>query len=431
MSESRRLSNARMKRELRVRLRYPHAAGAAARGRAARPEEAARAAALTGGADARSRSQRGPHPAAARSAVLARLDAYERLDPPRQADRHPAAAVADAHRAVDRRARRADVDAGAGLHAGHGADALGRLRDQRLGRPPLRRARQAHRGAPAGRRRDRALGGAAGRRRARVLRVPDGARDQPDDDPAVAAGGRDRVRLPVLQALLRAAAGVPRHRVLVRHPDGVRRGATTTVPALAWWLLVAQPVLGDRLRHRVRDGRPRRRREARAAHLGDHLRALRRRRGDALLRDLPRRHGRGRVRAPAGAALLRRPRRRGGLRAVALVADPRARPRCAASARSCTTTGWASRCSPGSRPILPRASTPGRAGSDGGRSRGQKPLLENGRTSRFTSWTRSSRTRARCSRICCSALSASPASTLWTNPACSPSDLSVRPCSAA
>ena len=64
MSESRRLSNARMKRELRVRLRYPTPQELLRRSRAARPQEAARAAALTG-ADARSRSQRGPDPAAA------------------------------------------------------------------------------------------------------------------------------------------------------------------------------------------------------------------------------------------------------------------------------------------------------------------------------------------------------------------------------
>ena len=267
----------------------------------------------------------GPHPAAAPVGGARPARRLRAARPPRQADRHPAAAVADAHRAVDRRARRADVDAGAGVHAGDGADALGRLRDQRLGRPRLRRAGQADRGAPAGRRRDPAPGGGAGRRRARVLRLPDGARDQPDDDPAVAARGRDRGGLPVLQALLRPAAGVPRHRVLVRDPDGIRRGVRRGAGAR---LVDAgrQPVLGDRLRHRVRDGRPRRRREARAAHLGDHLRALRRRRGDALLRDLPLRHGRGRVRAPAGAALLRRPRRSGGLRAVARVADPRARP---------------------------------------------------------------------------------------------------------
>ena len=43
-------------------------------------------------------------------------------------------------------------------------------------------------------------------------------------DPAVVAGAGDRGRLSVLQALFRAAAGVPRHRVFVRHSDGVRRG---------------------------------------------------------------------------------------------------------------------------------------------------------------------------------------------------------------
>ena len=45
------------------------------------------------------------------------------------------------------------------------------------------------------------------------------------------------------------------------------------VPALAWWLLRGQPVLGAGLRHRVRDGRPRRRPADRHEDLGDHLRA--------------------------------------------------------------------------------------------------------------------------------------------------------------
>ena len=48
---------------------------------------------------------------------------------------------------------------------------------------------------------------------------------QPRDDAVVDPGARHRDRVSVLQALLRAAAGVPRHRVLLRHPDGVRRRA--------------------------------------------------------------------------------------------------------------------------------------------------------------------------------------------------------------
>ena len=44
-----------------------------------------------------------------------------------------------------------------------------------------------------------------------------------------------------------------------------------------------QPVLGGRLRHRVRDGRPRRRHPAGLAHVRDHFRPLRRRRRRRLL----------------------------------------------------------------------------------------------------------------------------------------------------
>ena len=58
MSESRRLVNARLKRELRVRLALSDAAAAARGGRAARAQEAARAAAVTRGADRR-RSRNG------------------------------------------------------------------------------------------------------------------------------------------------------------------------------------------------------------------------------------------------------------------------------------------------------------------------------------------------------------------------------------
>ena len=64
-----------------------------------------------------------------------------------------------------------------------------------------------------------------------------------------------------------------------------------------------------RLRHRVRDGRPRRRREARHPHLGAHARTLGRRRGDGELRarcSRPARRRRRRLRARL--AVLRRAR---------------------------------------------------------------------------------------------------------------------------
>ena len=62
------------------------------------------------------------------------------------------------------------------------------------------------------------------------------ARHQPGDDPVVAAGARHRHRLSVLQALLRAAAGVSRHRVFVRHSDGLSRAVYDDVPLMGWWL---------------------------------------------------------------------------------------------------------------------------------------------------------------------------------------------------
>ena len=128
--------------------------------------------------------------------------------------------------------------------------------------------------------------------------------------------------LSVQQALLRDAAGGPRRRLQLRHSDGVRggarrrfvvarvarrRGAGARVVAAA-----RQPVLGPRLRHRVRDGRPRRRPPDRHPHLGDHARPLRRRRGDGVLRRVPRDLG-GHRRAPRlRLAVLRRPGRRRG-----------------------------------------------------------------------------------------------------------------------
>ncbi len=120
----------------------------------------------------------------------------------------------------------------------HAADALGRLRVQRLGRPRFRRARRAHgatgRSPPARSRRGRRWRSAPCSRSCAFLLVLPINRD---DDPAVGPGARDRDRLSVLQALLRAAAGVPRHRVLVRHSDGVRRGATATCRRSAGVLL--------------------------------------------------------------------------------------------------------------------------------------------------------------------------------------------------
>jgi 4-hydroxybenzoate polyprenyltransferase len=70
------------------------------------------------------------------------------------------------------------------------------------------------------------------------------------------------IAYPFFKRFFALPAGVPRHRVLVRHPDGVRGGAGLRVAVR----VVAhdhQPLLGGRLRHRVRDGRPRRRHQDR------------------------------------------------------------------------------------------------------------------------------------------------------------------------
>ena len=229
MSESRRLSNARMKRELRVRLRYPTPQALLDEVAPRDLQEAARAAAVNEGAPMPGADPRRRPIAPRRSAVLARLDAYERLV---RLDKPigillllwpTLSALWIAAR------RRADVDAGAGVHAGHDADALGRLRDQRLGRPRAS-TRTSKRTAtrPLARGEIAPWEALRGRGRARALRASCScSRPTGTTDPAVVPGGRDRRRLSVLQALLRAAAGVPRHRVLVRHPDGLRRRART------------------------------------------------------------------------------------------------------------------------------------------------------------------------------------------------------------
>ena len=326
---------------------------------------------LDGGRDERRarRRRRGRSPFTRDLAPLATRQ-LRAPDPPRQADRDAASALADALRRVARDMGQAAASLRADLCDGHAPHALGRLRLQRLGGPPFRPARRADREASARGRRNPGVGGARRRRRARVLRVPVRARHEPRRDPHVASGDRDRDRLPVHQALLRAAAGLPRARVLVRHPDGVRGGlrrrtASRLVAARA------QRVLGDGVRHRIRDGRPRGRSEARPADVGDLLRAFRRGRGHALLRRLPRRHGCDRPLLARGTALLHRPRRRLDLRAVALLAHPRPGSAIVASARSCTTTGSGWRCSPASRRF--RRARPARGRSRCDRPRGGAP----------------------------------------------------------
>ncbi len=91
-------------------------------------------------------------------------------------------------------------------------------------------------------------------------------------------------QLSLHQALLRPAAGLSRRRLRLRHSDGLRRGNRRGRHA-GLDPAGRQHLLGAGLRHRIRDGRPRRRSQDRHPHLGHHLRPFRCRRGDALLRD--------------------------------------------------------------------------------------------------------------------------------------------------
>ena len=220
MSESRRLRNDRMKRELRVRLRYPTPQQLLDEVAPRDLKKQCRWTLTDACTDAR-RSGSAP---SRWPAIAARLDAYERLV---RLDK-PIGILLLLWPTLSalwtRGCRAAAAASRADLHDGHDADALGRLRGQRLGRPAIRRARAAHGGAPARDRRDRAVGGA--RCSAAVLAFVAFLlvlATNTTTIAAVAARSRDRVRLSVLQALLRAAAGVSRHRVLVRHSDGVRR----------------------------------------------------------------------------------------------------------------------------------------------------------------------------------------------------------------
>ena len=224
MSESRRLSNARMKRELRVRLAHPTPHAMLARDRAARAEASSWRCRSDGRRTATPR-RTPPQPQTAPSPQ--RLDAYERL-------------------------MRLDKPIGTLLLlwptlsalwlAADGAPRLSLVLIFVVGTLVMRSAGcaindwadrdfdahvEAHCAAAARGRRDRAVGGAGrcrGRRSVAFLLVLFTNRATML---LVAAGACDRDRLSVLQALLRGAAGVPRHRVLVRHPDGVRGGAAT------------------------------------------------------------------------------------------------------------------------------------------------------------------------------------------------------------
>ncbi len=86
--------------------------------------------------------------------------------------------------------------------------------------------------------------------------------------------------------------GIPMAFAAVRGGDAWTLASVEgAVPPLAWAMLARQRLLGARLRHRVRDGRPRRRHPHRHPHLGADARPLRRGRRDGVLRRLRRRLG--------------------------------------------------------------------------------------------------------------------------------------------
>ena len=157
---------------------------------------------------------------------------------------------------------------------------------------------------------------------------------------------------PFFKRFFVAAAGVPRHRVLVRHPDGVRRGATTRCRrsrggcccstcsgSIAYDTEYAMVDRDDDVRLGLRTS---------AIAFGRFDVA----RGDALLRDLSRRHGGGRACALAMGPLYYAGLAVGArLRRVSLDGSSARATASAASARSCTTTGSGSPCSPASRSI--------------------------------------------------------------------------------
>ena len=227
--------------------------------------------------------------------------ALSRPDPLGSACRHAAAALADAVGAVDRGARLPRLAPARRLRRRHLPHAQRRLRRQRRRRPRVRSPRQAHREAAGDERRGERRRGADARRGARARRLRAGPHDQPRGGGVERRRPRGDARLSVQQALLRDAAGRPRHRLQLRHPDGVRRGARRRClddrlnrrrgAGAGVVAALRQPVLGARLRHRVRDGRSRRRPAHRHQDLGDHARPLRRRRGDAVLCRFPARSG--------------------------------------------------------------------------------------------------------------------------------------------
>ncbi|MCY1219334.1 hypothetical protein D9M72_313040 [compost metagenome] len=247
--------------------------------------------------------------------------ALPRSDPLEPAGRLAVVAVAHAGRTLVRGRRLARLAPARGVHARHLPDAQRGLLRQRRGRPRFRSPCEAHGPAARDERRDVGQGGAGAGRGAGAAVLRAGAHHQPHDGAVVVRGAGDHADLSVRQALRVDPAGGAGHRLQLRHPDGLCRGA---VDGAGLCLVAAggQPVLGAGLRHRVRDGGPRRRPEDRHEDLGHHLRPFRRGGGDGQLRDLPGGLDLGRCQPVAGGALLCRHCRGGGAGALALAPDP-------------------------------------------------------------------------------------------------------------
>ena len=187
-------------------------------------------------------------------------------DPARQADRRAAAAVADAVGGVARLAA-----AGRGSTS-CSSSSLGTLLMRSAGCAindyadrALRSARRAHAQPPARRRRDPAARGARRGRRARRRRVRPGAVPQPVRDRCSRSSALAIAALyPFTKRFFALPQAVPRHRVRLRHSRWPTRRSRSACRSSAG-CCSPRTVLLVRLRHRVRDGRPRRRRAASAS----------------------------------------------------------------------------------------------------------------------------------------------------------------------
>lgn len=133
--------------------------------------------------------------------------------------------LAHAGRTVGGSGRVSGLASAGGLRAGHGADAQRRLLHQRHRRPRFRPPRQAHHPAP------HHLGAGLGQGGRAAGRGPGPGLAGPGADHALGGRGLVRARravhhpLPVHQALLRHAPGLPGHCLQLRHRHRLRRRA--------------------------------------------------------------------------------------------------------------------------------------------------------------------------------------------------------------